>query len=112
MPQGLTKRKTEHGLGRARAGQQEAWQRLVDLYGPVVYRWCRGWGLGQEDAADVVQEVFVAVSSHIKEFHRDRPEDTFGGWLRTIAHNKVRDSPVLMGPASRAGLYCPRAGLS
>jgi RNA polymerase sigma-70 factor (ECF subfamily) len=28
---------------------------------------------------------------HIAEFHRDRPGDTFRGWLRTITRNKVYD---------------------
>jgi RNA polymerase sigma-70 factor (ECF subfamily) len=41
--------------------------------------------------ADVIQEVFQAVATHVAGFRRDRPEDTFRGWLRTITHNKVRD---------------------
>jgi RNA polymerase sigma-70 factor (ECF subfamily) len=45
---------------------------------------------GQE-IADVFQEVFQAVASHLGGFHRDRPEDTFRGWLRIITRNKVRD---------------------
>ncbi|HUT93224.1 MAG TPA: hypothetical protein VMY37_27415 [Thermoguttaceae bacterium] len=32
-------------LDRVRAQRPEAWQRLVDLYGPVVCRWCRQSGL-------------------------------------------------------------------
>jgi RNA polymerase sigma-70 factor, ECF subfamily len=78
-------------LDRMRSGRPEAWERLVDLYGPVVYRWCRQLGVGRTDAADVVQEVFTAVSAHLARFRRDRPEDSFGGWLRTITRNKVYD---------------------
>jgi RNA polymerase sigma-70 factor (ECF subfamily) len=78
-------------LERVRARRPEAWERLVDLYGPVVYHWCRRSGLGPEDAADVVQEVFTAVAVHVAEFRRDRPSDSFGAWLRTITRNKVRD---------------------
>ena len=63
----------------------------MDLYGPVVYRWCRQYGLGPDDAADALQEVFAAVSAHVGEFRRRDAYHTFGGWLRTITHNKVRD---------------------
>jgi RNA polymerase sigma-70 factor, ECF subfamily len=78
-------------LGRAKAREGEAWRRIVELYGPQVYDWCRHCGLKAEDAADVAQEVFAAVAKNIEAFHRDRPGDTFRGWLWTIARNKIRD---------------------
>jgi RNA polymerase sigma-70 factor, ECF subfamily len=78
-------------LERIRARRPEAWQRLVDLYGPVVYRWCRQLGVNSADAADVAQEVFGAVSAHLDQFRRDRADDSFGAWLRTITRNKVYD---------------------
>jgi RNA polymerase sigma-70 factor (ECF subfamily) len=78
-------------LERVRARRPEAWERLVDLYGPVVYRWCRQAALRPEDAADLVQEVFAAVAAHVAEFRRDRPGDSFGAWLRTITRNRIRD---------------------
>ncbi len=61
------------------------------LYGPVTYRWCRRSNLTAEDAADVVQDVLSAVMVHLSDFHRDRPQDSFSGWLATIARNKVRE---------------------
>jgi RNA polymerase sigma-70 factor (ECF subfamily) len=78
-------------LVRVRANEPGAWQRLIDLYAPMVYHWCRRGGLTGEDAADVFQEVFHSVAEHIGGFRRDRPGDTFRGWLRTITRNKVRD---------------------
>ncbi len=78
-------------LQRVKAHRPEAWERLVDLYGPVVYRWCRLSGVKPEDAADVVQEVFGAVASHIGGFRRRRPGDSFSAWLATITRNKIRD---------------------
>jgi RNA polymerase sigma-70 factor (ECF subfamily) len=47
--------------------------------------------LPRQEAADVFQEVFQSVAAHIRDFHRDRPGDTFRGWLRTITRNKVHD---------------------
>jgi RNA polymerase sigma-70 factor (ECF subfamily) len=64
---------------------------MVALYAPLVFSWCRGWGLKAEDAADVFQEVFQAVAAHLNGFRRERSGDTFRGWLRTITRNKVND---------------------
>jgi RNA polymerase sigma-70 factor (ECF subfamily) len=64
---------------------------LVDLYAPLVYRWCRRAGVRADEAPDVLQEVFLAVATHIEDFRRDRPGDTFRGWLWTITRNKTRD---------------------
>jgi RNA polymerase sigma-70 factor (ECF subfamily) len=78
-------------LNRVKAGEAEAWERLADLYGPLVYGWCRQSGLQAEDAADVGQEVFAAVLAGVTQFRRDRPGDSFRGWLWTITRNKIRD---------------------
>ena len=78
-------------LERIKEHRPEAWQRLVDLYGPVVYRWCRQSGVGPEDAADLTQEVFRAVATHVSSFRRRTEGDSFGAWLGTITRNKMRD---------------------
>jgi RNA polymerase sigma-70 factor (ECF subfamily) len=78
-------------LVRLRAGQAGAWESLVRLYGQTVYVWCRRAGVSEADAADVGQEVFAAVARHLADFRRDRPDDSFRGWLWTITRNKVRD---------------------
>lgn len=87
-------------LARVRADDQAAWTRLVDLYAPLVYRWGRRSGLRNDDASDLGQEVFIAVARAIRDFRRDRPGDTFRGWLYTITKNKLRDrtrSPIEVG---------------
>ncbi len=78
-------------LERIKSRRPEAWSRLADLYGPVVYRWCRQAGVARDDAPDLVQEVFAAVAVHINGFRRDRPGDSFAAWLRTVTVNKIRD---------------------
>lgn len=78
-------------LDKARARDQAAWERMVALYAPLVLSWCRGWGLKAEDSADVFQDVFQAVAANLQGFRRERTGDTFRGWLRTIARNKVND---------------------
>jgi RNA polymerase sigma-70 factor (ECF subfamily) len=78
-------------LERVRQHDTEAWRRLVAIYSPLVYRWCRRSKLQPSDAMDVLQEVFRAVATAIGSFRRDRAGDSFGGWLRTITRNKLRD---------------------
>jgi RNA polymerase sigma-70 factor, ECF subfamily len=91
-------------LDRVRAQDQAAWGRLVELYGPLVYRWCRRAGLQAADAADVGQEVFQAVARKVGDFHRDPAGGTFRGWLRAITRNKILDSFRRPAPG------CPAAG--
>lgn len=78
-------------LQRVQSQDPAAWQRLVTLYTPVVYQWCRRSELQADDAADVSQEVFVAVARRVADFRRDRPQDSFRGWLWTITRNKICD---------------------
>jgi RNA polymerase sigma-70 factor (ECF subfamily) len=76
-------------LERARRRDPQAWDRLLQLYRPLVLFWCRRAGLHGPDAEDVAQEVFAAVAGGLERFHRDRPGDTFRGWLRGITRNQV-----------------------
>lgn len=74
-------------IARLRAQDRDAWSRLAQLYGPLVYGWCRRRGLQDNDAADVVQEVFRAVAANIKSFQ----PGSFRGWLWTITRSKLID---------------------
>lgn len=78
-------------LNRVRNRDQEAWQSLVYLYAPMVRFWCRRWGADLAEIDDIQQEVFLAVAVGLASFRRDRPSDTFRGWLRTIAYRKYLD---------------------
>ena len=64
---------------------------MVDLYLPIVHGWCARAGVPRADLADVVQEVFAAVCRSVDRFRRDRPGDSFHGWLRGITRHKVLD---------------------
>jgi RNA polymerase sigma-70 factor (ECF subfamily) len=78
-------------LCRVQTFDPTAWARLIDLYGPLVYRWCVRARLQPADAADVGQDVFAAVARTITRFRREREGDSFRGWLYTITRNKIRD---------------------
>jgi RNA polymerase sigma-70 factor (ECF subfamily) len=76
-------------LERARANDQDAWRRLVELYRPLVLFWCGRGGLRGQDAEDVAQEVFAGVAAGLADFRRDRPGDSFRGWLYGITRNHI-----------------------
>ena len=78
-------------LERVRDRDEEAWERLLRLYAPLVERWCGHWGVRGQDADDVRQEVFQAVATNLAGFRRERSGDTFRGWLRVITRNKLID---------------------
>jgi len=78
-------------IRRVQSFDQDAWRQLTELYGPLVFHWCRRMGLGGEDAADVFQDVFFTVTKTIGRFDPLRKNGTFRGWLWTITRNKVLD---------------------
>lgn len=78
-------------IARVQSDEPDAWSRLVRLYAPLVFQWCRSAGLQSSDAADVFQDVFQAVATNMRGFHRGRAGDTFRGWLRRITQNKIVD---------------------
>ena len=73
-----------------RPGEEAAWSRLVELYTPLLDHWAHRVGLGDQDAADLVQDVFAVLVQKLPEFLYDR-QKSFRGWLRTILVNRWRD---------------------
>jgi len=78
-------------LACARAGSPDCWDRLVQLYAPLVWHWCRTSGLQTEDQADVIQEVFQAVAGRLDRFQRGSA-GSFRAWLRTVTRHKICDA--------------------
>jgi RNA polymerase sigma-70 factor (ECF subfamily) len=78
-------------LLRLQANDQEAWRRLVELYGPVVYKRCRKGGVPARDAGDVGQGVFNTAYRSIAGFRRASPGDSFRGWLSRLIQRRVAD---------------------
>jgi RNA polymerase sigma-70 factor (ECF subfamily) len=67
------------------------WVRFVNLYTPLCLYWARRLRLQEQDAADLVQEVFTLLVQKLPEFHYDRHK-SFRSWLRTVLVNKWRES--------------------
>lgn len=67
-----------------------SWQRFVNLYTPMIYRWACGIGLPKSEASDLVQEVFVSVLNVIPSFEYDQGK-SFRAWLKTVTVNRAKD---------------------
>ncbi len=91
-------------LQRARQRDALAWQRLVELYRPLVGHWCLRGGVPPGDADDVIQEVFLAVAGGLEQFRR-QGAGSFRGWVRGITRHKLLDRHRRRGrqPAAAAG---------
>jgi len=78
-------------IGRIIERDEAAWRTLVDLYGPLISRWCRQCGLDSHARADVIQEVFLSVSKSIGQFDSPLGFGAFRGWLWKITRHKIID---------------------
>jgi hypothetical protein len=83
-------------------GERQAWDRFVDLYTPLIYSWTCRMGLQANDAADLVQEVFIVLWHKMAEFRYD-PQRSFRAWLRTVMVNKAHDLRRRREAALRGG---------
>jgi RNA polymerase sigma-70 factor (ECF subfamily) len=74
-----------------RPGDPEAWRRFVQLYTPLLYAWACRARLRNQDAADLVQDVFTVLLSRLPEFRYDHTK-SFRAWLFTVLRNKWREN--------------------
>jgi RNA polymerase sigma-70 factor, ECF subfamily len=75
-------------LKRLRQPDADAdWAKFVELYTPFLLEWTRRAGLQAQDAADLVQDVFITVLEELPRFIYDK-DKSFRGWLRTVARRK------------------------
>jgi RNA polymerase sigma-70 factor (ECF subfamily) len=81
---------------------QEAWERFVFLYTPLLCHWARRLGLQELDVDDLVQDVFTILVRKLPEFRYD-PRKRFRAWLWTITLNQVRDRQRRQAPVRSAG---------
>lgn len=70
--------------------ENEGWNRLAELYTPLIRMWLRRYDVQDSDAHDLIQEVLLAVSKDLVTFeHRGQP-GAFRGWLKAILINRLR----------------------
>ena len=91
------------------AADAAAWDEVVAIYGPLVFRLARRRGLQIADADDLVQDVFAAVAKQIEAWLERTDRGRFRAWVlriaRNIAVNRLSRMP-LGGAAIGGGWVC------
>jgi RNA polymerase sigma-70 factor (ECF subfamily) len=67
----------------------DSWRTFVSLYAPLIYRFSRGWGLQDADAADLTQEVMGEVIQGIRAFEYRPERGRFRDWLLIITRRRL-----------------------
>jgi RNA polymerase sigma-70 factor (ECF subfamily) len=79
-------------LERIRLGPDPAsWERLVELYTPLIRNWLGRHALQPSDAEDLTQEVLGVLVRELPQFRHDLRPGAFRRWLRTITVNRLRN---------------------
>jgi len=72
-------------LTRARSGEKQAWDELVERYTPLIWSICRRFGLGRADAFDVGQTVWLHL---VEQLAAVRNPAALPGWLATTTQRE------------------------
>jgi RNA polymerase sigma factor (sigma-70 family) len=72
-------------VARARDGDQQAWDELVERYAPLVWSICRRHRLDRADAEDVAQTIWLRL---VDQLGRLRDPDALPGWLATTTRRE------------------------
>ncbi len=67
------------------------WDRLVEMYAPLIRSWLKRHALMASDSEDLVQDVLTVVVRRLPEFQHNQRVGAFRTWLRTITVNCLRD---------------------
>ena len=70
---------------------EAAWQRLFDLYAGFVFSIARSKGLNEENADNVVQDVFIRLAQFLPTFEYDRTKGRFRSYLINLVYNLIID---------------------
>jgi len=75
---------------RLRDGQDSgAWAMFLEVYTPLIYRYCRRRHLQEADAAEVAQEVLLQVNRSIGSFEYQPERGRFRDWLGSVVRSKL-----------------------
>jgi RNA polymerase sigma-70 factor (ECF subfamily) len=81
----------------------DSWQRLVDLYAPLIAGWVRALGVQPADADDLTQDALGTLVRELPGFRHNLRPGAFRRWLRGIVLNRVRAFRRARQPIPAAG---------
>ena len=79
-------------LGRAAdPADSDSWDRLAELYVPLMQRWLLQYDVQKSDADDLIQEVLTVLIQELPQFDHNQQVGAFRNWLRKILVNRLRN---------------------
>jgi len=72
-------------VDRARTGERQAWDALVERYAPVIWSICRKYQLDAADAEDAAQSIWLKLVDHLGSLHDPA---ALPGWLATTTRRE------------------------
>jgi RNA polymerase sigma factor (sigma-70 family) len=72
-------------VSRATNGDRQAWDGLVERYAPLIWSICRRHGLGDADAEDVGQSIWLKL---VDQLDKIRVPAALPGWLATTTRRE------------------------
>lgn len=76
----------EQIAAQVQGGDLNAFGELMSRYEPKLLRYSKRFSLEVDEAADVIQTVFIKTYKNIKSFQTSRK---FSSWIYRIAHNEI-----------------------
>jgi RNA polymerase sigma factor (sigma-70 family) len=73
-------------VSRAAAGDQHAWNEIVERYSGMLWSLTRSYGLATQQASDVVQTAWLRLVEHIGDL---REPEHVGAWLATTTRREA-----------------------
>jgi RNA polymerase sigma-70 factor (ECF subfamily) len=68
---------------------RQAWALFVEVYGPLIFSYCRRKKLQDSDSADVSQEVLTRLSKALTSFEYQPESGRFRDWLGQVTHREL-----------------------
>ena len=68
---------------------EAAWERLVEIWTPLILRYCLRRRFSADDADDITQNTLVRIYSGLPGFHRDGAGKKLRYWIMAILRNEI-----------------------
>lgn len=75
----------------SQSADSASWDRLVEVYAPLMRRWLKVYEVQDADADDLIQEVLGVLLRELPQFDPGQGTVAFRSWLRKILVHRLKD---------------------
>lgn len=70
----------------------ESWNRMAELYTPLLRCWAERYNVQKADVDDLIQEVLLAMSRDLESFEHNGRVGAFRTWLKTVLIHRLKNA--------------------